>query len=133
MRTILTFASLALCAGCITFGSITEGRPRHLAKFPSDTAFYVSKTESRVKDRLEEELKARGFEVVSEEEACDYVVKVDVTNWEYNDAGFSGFRDRDDMALSIRIVDRRKKIVESRATIEIRSDFKILKKYVETL
>ena len=116
-----------------TFGNITEGRPRHLAKFPSDTAFYVSKTELRVKDRLEEELKARGFEVVSDEEACDYAIKVNVTNWEYNDAGFSGFRDRDDMTLSIRIVDRRKKVVESRATIEIRSDFKILKKYVETL
>lgn len=133
MRAILTAFLLVLCAGCITFGSITEGRPRHVNKFPADTAFFVSKTDSRIRKIFEDELKARGFEVVDEEDSCDYILKAEVTSWEYNDAGFSGFRNRDDVSLAIRIVDRRKKLVESRATIEIWSDFKIIKKYVGTL
>ncbi|MGN0853168.1 MAG: hypothetical protein ACI4Q3_07300 [Kiritimatiellia bacterium] len=133
MRTVLAIMLLAFCAGCVTFGSIAEGRPRHVARFPPDTAFFVDQTDERVRRAFEDALKARGFEVVDEEEAGDYVIKIEVTNWEYNDAGFSGFGNRDDISLSVRVVDRRKNLVESRATIEIRSDFKIIGKYVETL
>lgn len=135
MRTILTTILLAFCAGCITFGTITEGRPRHENKFPADVAFFVDpeKSETRVHDELEAALKARGFAVVETADESDFIIKAVVNAWEYNDAGFSGLHPRDDMTLAVRIVDRRKKLVESRATIEIRSDFNILRKYVETL
>ena len=56
----------------------------------------------------------------------------DVNSWEFNDAGFGGMgRDRDDMELSVSVTDRRKKRVKDRANISVRSDFRIIKKYVD--
>ena len=139
MRGVLTGLLLAvLLAGCETAttpwvrGTVTPGLPRRTEKFPSDVAFCVAKTEKRVKAAFEEALRARGFEVVETEEACDVIVKVQVVSWEFNDAGFGGMgRDRDDMELSVSVTDRRKKRVKDRANISVRSDFRIIKKYVD--
>ena len=49
------------------------------------------------------------------------------------DAGFSGFRTRDDMSLVITVSDRKTKFVRARSNVEVRSDFRILEKYVKTL
>ena len=64
---------------------------------------------------------------------ADLVVTVAVTSWTYNDAGFSGFRDRDDMSLVITVSDRKTKLVRARSNVTVRSDFRILEKYVKTL
>lgn len=140
MRGVLTGLLLAvLLAGCETAatpwvrGSITPGLPRRTEKFPSDVAFCVAKTEKRVKAAFEEALRARGFEVVEMEEACDVVVRVQVGAWEFNDVGFGGRGTRDDMELSVALVDRRRKRVLGRANISLRSDFRIIGKYVDGL
>ena len=140
MRGVLTGLLLAvLLAGCETAttpwvrGSITPGLPRRTEKFPSDVAFCVAKTEKRVKAAFEKALRARGFEVVETEEACDVVVRVQVGAWEFNDVGFGGRGTRDDMELSVALVDRRRKRVLGRANISLRSDFRIIGKYVDGL
>ena len=129
-------AALFLC-GCQTTpwvrGTVADGRPKLSRKFPLDVAFFVDRTERRVKAAFEEALRARGFTVVDKEEACDVVVRARVSSWEVNDAGFAGFGPRDDMELSISLVDRRHRRILARANVSVRSDFRIISKYVETL
>ena len=107
--------------------------PKHTDKFPAGSSFFVAKTERRVENTLKRALRARGFEVKENREEADLVMSAKVTGWEYNDAGFSGFRDRDDMSLVITVSDRKTKFVRARSNVTIRSDFRILEKYVKTL
>ena len=133
MRRILTtLALLALC-GCWTPGSVEEVLPKHRDKFPAGSSFFVAQTERRVESALKRALRARGFDVKDNREEADLVMTAKVTAWEYNDAGFSGFRDRDDMLLVITVVDRKTKFVKARSNVMVRSDFRILEKYVKTL
>jgi len=133
MRRILTALALAALCGCWTPGSVEEALPKHTEKFPAESSFFVEQTERRVRTALKRALRARGFEVKEKREDADLVMTVKVTGWEYNDAGFSGFRDRDDMSLVITVSDRKTKLVRARSNVLIRSDFQILEKYVKTL
>ena len=140
VQSVLSSAALAaalfLC-GCQTTpwvrGTVADGRPKLSRKFPLDVAFFVDRTERRVKAAFEEALRARGFTVVDKEEACDVVVRARVSSWEVNDAGFAGFGPRDDMELSISLVASRHRRILARANVSVRSDFRIISKYVETL
>jgi hypothetical protein len=107
--------------------------PKHTEKFSAGATFFVEKTERRVETALKRALRAHGFEVKDKKEDADLVMTAKVTGWEYNDASFSGFRSRDDMSLVITVVDRKTKFVKARSNVMIRSDFRILEKYVKTL
>ena len=119
--------------GCWTPGSVEESLPKHTEKFPAGSSFFVAKTERRVETALKRALRARGFEVTERKEEADLVMTAKVIGWEYNDAGFSGFRSRDDMSLVITVTDRKTKFVRARSNVEVRSNFRILEKYVKTL
>ena len=129
----MTVLFLALLCGCWTPGSVNEALPKHTEKFPAESSFFVEKTERRIETVLKRALRARGFEVKDKREEADLVMAVKVVGWEYNDAGFSGFRTRDDMSLVITVSDRKTKFVRARSNVEVRSDFRILEKYVKTL
>ncbi len=133
MRGILTALILATLCGCWTPGSVTEVMPKHTEKFPAGSSFFVVKTERRVETALKRALRARGFEVKENKDDADLVMTAKVMGWEYNNAGFSGFRDRDDMQLVITVADRKTKFVRARANVSVRSDLRILEKYVKTL
>ena len=134
MLRILTILSTAIgIAGCWTPGAIYEGIPKHTEKFASGTSFFVEKTEPRVETALKQSLRERGFAVKEKAEEADFVIAAKVTSWEFNDAGFSGFRDRDDMTLVITVSDRKTKFIRARSNVVVRSDFGIIRKYVETL
>ena len=133
MRRILTALILAILCGCWTPGSVTEVLPKHTEKFPAGSSFFVVKTERRVEAALKRALRARGFEVKENKDDADLVMTAKVLGWEYNDAGFSGFHPRDDMELVITVADRKTKFVRARSNVEVRSDFRILEKYVKTL
>ena len=107
--------------------------PKHTDKFPAGASFFVAKTERRVETALKRALRARGFAVKENREEADLVMTAKVAGWEYNSAGFSGFRDRDDMSLVITVTDRKTTLVRARSNVEVRSDFRILEKYVKTL
>ena len=133
MRRILTALVLAALCGCWTPGSVREVMPKHTEKFPAGSSFFVEKTERRVEMALKRELRARGFEVKDRKEDADLVMTAKVLGWEYNDAGFSGFHARDDIELVITVADRKTKLVRARSDVSVRSDFRILEKYVKTL
>ena len=133
MRGILTALILATLCGCWTPGSVTEVMPKHTEKFPAGSSFFVVKTERRVETALKRALRARGFEVKENKDDADLVMTAKVMGWEYNNAGFSGFRDRDDMQLVITVADRKTKLVRARSNVSVRSDLRILEKYVKTL
>ena len=133
MRRILTALALAALFGCWTPGSVREVMPKHTEKFPAGSSFFVEKTERRVEMALKRELRARGFEVKDRKEDADLVMTAKVLGWEYNDAGFSGFHARDDIELVITVADRKTKLVRARSDVSVRSDFRILEKYVKTL
>ena len=133
MRRILTALALAALCGCWTPGSVREVMPKHTEKFPAGSSFFVEKTERRVEMALKRELRARGFEVKDRREDADLVMTAKVLGWEYNDAGFSGFHARDDIELVITVADRKTKLVRARSDVSVRSDFRILEKYVKTL
>ena len=133
MRRILTALALAALCGCWTPGSVREVMPKHTEKFPAGSSFFVEKTERRVEMALKRELRARGFEVKDRRDDADLVMTAKVLGWEYNDAGFSGFHARDDIELVITVADRKTKLVRARSDVSVRSDFRILEKYVKTL
>ena len=110
-----------------------EALPKHTEKFPAGSSFFVENTERRVETALKRALRARGFEVKDKKDDADLVMTAKVTGWEYNDAGFSGFRSRDDMSLVITVSERKTKFVKARSNVTVRSDFRILEKYVKTL
>jgi hypothetical protein len=130
------FAVFFVMAGCRTpwvAGEVEECLPRHVEKCRQDAAFFVEKTERRVKSALEEALRHRGFEVAAKAEESDVLVKTSVDSWEFNDAGFSGFGERDDMSLTVTIVDRRRKTVLGRWRVKVKSDFRIIGRCVERM
>lgn len=134
MFRILTVLSIAIgIAGCLTPGAIYEGIPKHTEKFAPGTSFFVEKTEPRVETALKQSLRERGFAVKDKADDADFVIAAKVTSWEFNDAGFSGFRDRDDMTLVITVSDRKTKFIRARSNVVVRSDFGIIRKYVDTL
>ena len=135
MRTVLTalFAILLFVLGCWTPGDIQENLPKHRNKLPSDTVFFVNKTEPRVMRALVDALKARGFKVTEDRALSKVAIETKVESWEYNDAGFSGFYDRDVMTLAITLRQVATEYVLARHTVIVRSDFRILKKYVDGL
>ena len=135
MRTVLTalFAILLFVLGCWTPGDIQENLPKHRNKLPSDTVFFVNKTEPRVMRALVDALKARGFKVTEDRALSKVAIETKVESWEYNDAGFSGFYDRDEMTLAISLRQVATGFILARHTVTIRSDFRILRKYVDGL
>ena len=133
MRRILTALALAALCGCWTPGSVREVMPKHTEKFPAGSSFFVEKTERRVELALKRALRAHGFEVKDRRDDADLVMTAKVLGWEYNDAGFSGFHARDDIELVITVSDRKTKLVRARSDVSVRSDLRILEKYVKTL
>jgi hypothetical protein len=135
MRTILTalFAVLLFVLGCWTPGEIQENLPKHRNKFPAGTVFFVDKTEPRVTRALVEALRARGFKVTPDRAQASVAIETKIKSWEYNDAGFSGFYDRDEMTLAIQLRQPTTGFVLARHTVTVCSDFRILAKYVDSL
>ena len=135
MRTVLTslFAAILFVLGCWTPGDVQENLPKHRDKFPKETVFFIEKTEPRVMTALSNALKARGFTVTDDRANAAVAIETKVTSWEYNDAGFSGFYDRDEMTLAIQLRQTATSFVLARHTVIVRSDFRILAKYVDGL
>ena len=135
MRTVLTavFAALLFALGCWTPGEIQENLPKHRNKLPTETVFFVDKTEPRVKDTLVAALKDRGFKVTEDRKLATVAIETKVKAWEYNDAGFSGFYDRDEMTLAISLRQVATGFILARHTVTVKSDFRILRKYVDEL
>ncbi len=110
-------------------GDVKEAMPRHVNKFPKSTVFYVDKCERRVRAGFVDALMRRGFSVTSERDRADIAIEAKIEDWEYNEA----FGRHDDMTISVKLVDVHVGRIESRASIELRGDFRIIDRYVDGL
>lgn len=162
MRFVLTLLLAALCfCGCFS-GRIVEGIPRLQHPLPKKTTkIFLSrpyKGDGRplqgrsvklVTDAFGAALKEKGVEYVLPDKRtekledafkaavaakCGIVLSVEVNFWGYNDAGFSGFRERDEVELSVVVADSYMKRIIARTRLYSEGSFeKIIKRYVDSL
>ena len=142
-------AALLLLTGCqVPFfvpGGFDEGMPRLHEPFNEGMSVWVERPEkpaeksvySRREHTLVEEFE-KAFEVhgarrPEKKDDADVAVEIKVLAWEYNDAGLSGFRDRDHVELSVMLSNPKTKRILQRANVHIASDFRIIGKYVDSL
>ena len=143
------FVALALVAGCrLPFyvpGGYDEGMPRLYDPLKEGTSVWVERPEKpaaqslywRREHTLVEEFErafaVHGAKRPEKKDDAEVAVELKVLAWEYNDAGFSGFRERDHVELSVTLSDPKSKRILQRANVHIASDFRIIAKYVDSL
>lgn len=144
VRVFAVAAAVAL-AGCLTRGSVEEHPPKVVDKLPATARVFVATDDKpgaktlyerrarAVAAALNDALAARGVAVAAGEKSADFAVRMQIVSWEYNDAGFSGFGDRDDVTVELVVENLKTRRVFSRATVRVKSDFAIFRKYVERI
>lgn len=141
--------AVAFIAGCsMPFripGDYKEGMPPLYDSFGEGTAVWVERPgapaaqsphQRRVHTLIEEfekSFEAHGSRRPEKKENADVVAEIKVLSWEYNDAGFSGFYPRDHVELSVTLSDPDTKLILQRANVRIVNDFRIIRKYVDSL
>ncbi len=142
-------AAIALLVGCsIPYyipGGYDEGMPRLYDPIKECSSVWVMRLEKPASDSIyqrSEHILADEFERCFEahgglrpvkQEDADVLVEIKVLSWEYNDAGFSGFRDRYHIELQVTLSNPKRKRILQRAYVHILNDFRIIKKYVDSL
>ena len=141
--------ALLLAAGCVLFpGTIEEGLPKLRDKLP-DTAkvylasplnprggFLYTRNAQIVVDEFKTAFERRGISVTVPKKrsgtpkdvlakavsnGCDVVMITQILNWSYGEAGFTGIGGRDEVTLSVMLMDPVKDRVLTRATIYVRN------------
>ena len=140
---------LAAAAGCALFpGAIEEGLPKLRDKLPESTKVYLprplnprggflyTRKAQVVADEFKAAFDTRGISVVmpdrrsgdqadvialAKTNSCDVVLFVQILEWNYGDAGFSGVGGRDEVTLSTMLMDPDHERVLSRATVYVRN------------
>ena len=146
---VVLCAALALLAGCsLPFyvpGGFEEGLPKLHEPLKEGSSVWVEKpekpagrslywrSEHTLADEFERAFEAHGAKRPEKKDDADVVVVFEVLAWEYNDAGFSGFRDRDHVEMSMTLTNPKTKRVLQRANVHVASDFRIIGKYVDSL
>ncbi len=146
---LMVVAALALAAGCALFpGSIEEGLPKLRDKLPETTKVYLpcpinprggflyTRNAKLVVDAFAAALKQRGVATVLSDRrsgkqpdvlalartnGCDVVLFSQILEWNYGEAGFSGFGGRDEVTLSVMLMDATNELVLTRATLYVRN------------
>jgi len=152
MRRVLNILSLGAAlayAGCRS-GEIVEGLPRLREPLPEDTRVCLARpykgagrpvqarSAKLVTEAFLHAFRARGISVTLPEKRsekledfldlaraskCDVALFTEVEDWTYNDAGFSGFGERDEVTLAVTIADLRLRRVISRTRVIVRNGF----------
>ena len=147
----ITVAAFALAlAGCSTVegwmaGSIEDGIPKLRDKLPRTTKVYFAdpvksggyklhaRNKIQVQNAFGKALDGIGVDHSTKTNGCDVAFHVVVDNWHYADAGFAGVGDRDEIALSVIVMNRKTDRVLTRSTLVARSLDPLVKRYVESL
>lgn len=149
IRILPFFLAAAFFAGCsVPFhvrGGFKEGMPKLYDPIAEGASVWVERPEKPASQSLyqrrehmlveefEKAFKEHGAERPEKKEDADVVVEIEVLSWEYNDAGMSGFRERDHIELQVTLSDPGDKLILQRAMISISSDFRIIGRYVDSL
>lgn len=141
-------ALLALAGCALPFfvpGGFDEGMPRLYEPLKEGTVVWVDRPERPAAQsqhcrrehvlvqKFEEAFGAHGAKRPEKREDAQVAVTLKVLAWEYNDAGFSGFRDRDHVEISVTLSEPDTKTILQRANVHVASDFRIIGKYVDSL
>ena len=147
LRDILLALALPLSAGCVLFpGTIEEGLPKLRDKLPETTKVYLAsplnprggflytRNAQLVVDEFKGAIEHRGISVTvpkkrsgkpsdvfgkARTNGCDVVVFTQILSWNYGEAGFTGIGGRDEVTLSVMLMDPVKERVLTRATIRV--------------
>ena len=143
-------ALLPLLAGCAAIsgwmaGSIEEGIPKLRDKLPRTTKVYFAdpvkgngyalhaRNRRQVQNAFGNAFDGLGVSHSTDTNGCDVAMHVSVDDWHYADAGFAGVGDRDEIAMSVILVNRRNNRVLSRTRLSARKLDLLVKRYVQTL
>ena len=147
IRYVASAVLLALATGCVFFpGSIEEGLPKLRDKLPETTKVYLprplnprggflyTRNAQVVANEFKAAFEKRGISVTMPDKRsketsdimaqaktnkCDVVLVTQILEWNYGDAGFSGFGGRDEVTLSTMLMDPVLERVLTRATIQV--------------
>ena len=137
-------------AGCATVegwraGSITEGIPKLRDKLPRTEKIHFAdpvnargyvlheRNRKQVQDAFGKAFDGLGVSHSTETNGCTCTLHVVVDSWEYSDSGFLGSGDRDDILMSVILLNRETDRVLTRATLEAHDLDILVDKYVKTL
>ena len=143
-------AIVPLFVGCATVsewmsGSVTEGIPKLRGKLPRTAQVHFADPVNVRGDALHERNRkqvqdafVKAFDMVgvshsTETNGCDYTLRVVVDRWEYNDSGFFGSGDRDEVSMSVMVVKNDTDRVLTRASLYANDLNVLVSKYVKML
>jgi hypothetical protein len=146
----LTTASMLLFTGCASFegwmaGTISEGIPKLRKKLPRTEKVYFAdpvntrgyvlheRNRKQVQDAFGKAFDGIGVSHSSETNGCTCVIRVVVDSWEYGDSGFLGSGDRDEVLMSVMLMNAASDRVLTRAVLNARNLDLLVDKYVKTL
>ena len=142
-------AALAV-AGCATVdgllaGSITEGIPKLRDKLPRSTKVHFAdpvkangyalhaRSRLQVQHAFGKAFDGLGVSHSSVTNGCDVAFHVVVDDWHYGDAGFAGIGDRDEVTLSVIVMNRKTSRVLTRSSLVARNLDALVRRYVAGL
>jgi hypothetical protein len=146
----LTVALMLLFTGCASFegwmaGSISEGIPKLRKKLSRTEKVYFAdpvnargyalheRSRKQVQDAFGKAFDGIGVSHSSETNGCTCVIRVVVDSWEYGDSGFLGSGDRDEVLMSVMLMNAASDRVLTRAVLNARNLDLLVDKYVKTL
>lgn len=146
----LTVALMLLSTGCASFegwtaGSISEGIPKLRKKLSRTEKVYFAdpvnargyalheRSRKQVQDAFGKAFDGIGVSHSSETNGCTCVIRVVVDSWEYGDSGFLGSGDRDEVLMSVMLMNAARDRVLTRAVLSARNLDLLVDKYVKTL
>ena len=87
----------------------------------------------QVQDAFGKAFDALGVSHSTETNGCGYALHVVVDSWEYGDSGFLGDGDRDEVSMSVMLLNRDTERVLTRASLYARNLDLLVGKYVKSL
>lgn len=150
LKTFAVFVPLFMLAGCVSIkgmmaGSITEGIPKLRDKLPRTEKIHFAdpvnargyvlheRNRKQVQDAFGKAFDGLGVSHSTETNGCSCTLHVVVDSWEYSDSGFLGSGDRDDIVMSVILLNTETDRVLTRATLEVRDLDLLVDRYVKTL
>ncbi len=150
IRRIALAAALPALAGCALVGgwmagTVEEGIPKLRDRLPRTSRVHLAnpvnangyqlhaRSRRQVERAFGSALDGLGVAHSSKTNGCDVSLHVVVDSWEYGDAGFAGFGDRDAVEMSVVVMRLDTRRALTRASLFARDLDALARRYVESL